>query len=226
MLWDNGNDYLDRAAHTWRDPTAISIHLKAVAGVTNSLPDSTEDLAATTQWTSAYIWHRVGDAVTDQSLPFLLNGNTLQSVKSSAGKTLTSGTDYAVSGANITFKASFLSTFVSPTTAPGVVGNVTLSFSTGADLILQIVQWDIPVLNSTSSAASTAAASGADLDIPITYKGLQKPATVKAVLADGTPLVDTWTVYLGPLQQARTVRSALPFLPHFFFRYLQASWYI
>src|SRR5689334_1924235 len=25
MLWDNGNDYLDRSSHKWRDPVAQSI---------------------------------------------------------------------------------------------------------------------------------------------------------------------------------------------------------
>jgi endoglucanase len=39
--------------------------------------------------------------------------------------------------------------------------------------------------------------------MPITYAGLAVVAAVNAVLADGTFLADTWTQYLGLLQQGR-----------------------
>ena len=142
----------------------------------------------------------VGTTVTDQTLPFLLNGNTLKSI-SSPSKTLRANTDYIVSGSNITFKASLLSAFVSSTTVPGSIANLTLTFSAGANLLVNIVQWDAPVLGSTTSAA----VSGSDLSIPITWKGIDKPAAVRALESDGTYLVNTWTVHLGPLQQGRTV---------------------
>ena len=200
MLWDGGADFLDRAAHTWRDQVTINILMNATASVANSLPDSTENGVATSQWTSAYIFHQVGTAVTDQTLPFLLNRNTLKSI-SSPSKTLMANTDYIVRGSNITFKASLLSTFVSSTTTPGSIANLTLTFSAGANLLVNIVQWDVPVLGSTTSAA----VSGSDLSIPITWKGIGKPAAIKALESDGAYLEDTWTVYLGPLQQGQTV---------------------
>ncbi|KAF2502942.1 endoglucanase B [Lophium mytilinum] len=199
LLWDNGNDFLDRSSHTWRDQVAIDIITNATEGVANSLPDSTTDGAATSQWSSAYIYHKAGTSVTDQSLPFLLNGNTLESIHSSSKK-LAASTDYVVDGSNITFKASLLSSFISSSTAPGPVTNLTLTFSAGASLVVTVVQWDVPVLGSTTSKA----VSGADLAIPITWKGVSKPAAVQALESDGTYLEDTWTVYLGPLQQART----------------------
>jgi len=46
MLWDNGQDFLDRTQSRWRDPTAQSILSVAASSTntSNALPDSTEDL--------------------------------------------------------------------------------------------------------------------------------------------------------------------------------------
>jgi endoglucanase len=201
IIWDNGLDHLDRTTSTWRDPTSISIINNPSAQ--NSLPDSTEDAAATSQWTSAYIFHKVGTDVTDQTLPFLFNGNTLTSITDSKGSTLKQGADYTVSGSDITFKAPFLSTYISASTTPGIIADLTLKFSAGASPIIQIVQWDTPSLSSTSAAASSV--SGSDLSIPITWKGIPKPAAVKVLTKSGRFLFDDWTQWLGPLQQARSV---------------------
>ncbi|KAF4310013.1 putative extracellular protein [Botryosphaeria dothidea] len=205
VLWDNGNDFLDRSAHTWRDQSAIDIYLNAVDGVSNSLPDSTEDGQATSQFTSAYIWHQVGTPVVAQSLPFLFNDNTLSSI-SVGGNPLAEGSDYSTNGSSITFTQSFLSQHVSTDAAPGVKANLTLSFSAGADIEVQIVQWDTPTVASNSTTAA-AADNGSDFTIPITYKGLSKPATVLALTTDGTIVFDDWTQYLGPLEKGRATYS-------------------
>jgi endoglucanase len=76
-----------------------------------------------------------------------------------------------------------------------------LAFSREASLVVTVVEWDVPVLGSTDSKA----VCGADLAIPITWKGIARPAAVRALESDGTYLEDSWTQYLGPLQQARTV---------------------
>lgn len=206
MLWDNGDDQLDRNTGKWRDPVSIDILMNAVKGVANSLPDGTTDGAATTQQSSAYIFHKVGEEVTDQDLGFLLNGNTLESIHGSDGSALDAESDYTTSGSTVTFKAAFLSKFLSPTADPGSKTSVTLKFSAGASLNVELVQWDTPALASTSSKA----VEGADLHIPITYKGLSKVAAVKIVGLDGTYLVDDWTQYLGPLQQGRGVSRNHP----------------
>ena len=205
MLWDNGADFLDRPNDIWRDQTAIDILFTATEGIVNSLPDSTEDTSATTQFTSADIFHRSGTNVTDQILPYLFNGNTLTSISSPSG-TLVEGTDYTVSTNNITYTAHFLSSYLSPTTAPGSIANLTLTFCDGAPLTANIVQWDTPVLASTS--ASAASTNGSDLSIPIQWKGINKPATMRALTANGTELLDTFTEYFGPLQDGRTVSHA------------------
>ncbi|KAF7718212.1 Endo-1,4-beta-D-glucanase [Penicillium ucsense] len=202
VLWDNGLDQLDRSTGKFRDPNSISIINKSTASTGNALADSTVDASATSQFSSAFIYHQYGTPVTAQSLPFIFNGNTLTSISDSTGATLTSGTDYSVSGSNIVFSASYLSKHVTATTAPGVIASLTLNFSGGASTpLVQLVQWKPPTLGSTSAAASSV--SGSDLHIPITWGGLPRLATVKALTKTGTYLVDSWTQYLGPLQQAR-----------------------
>ncbi|KAI9148885.1 Endoglucanase B [Paramyrothecium foliicola] len=198
VVWDNGLDHLDREAASWRDPTNLDVLLNAVKGTSNSLPDSTVDGAATEQSSSAYIFNRVGNAVENYELPWLFNGNTLTKVTLD-GKDLTADTDYTVAASSITFTASFLSPLLSADATPGSKGQLTLSFSAGADIAVEIVQWDVPTLSQTSSKA----VGGADLPLPVKWNGLPKLATVKILQEDGTYLVDDWTNVLGPLQQAR-----------------------
>jgi endoglucanase len=202
MVWDNGEGYLDRVLHKLRDPVAIELVETAIKGVTNSLADSTTDPAAATQFSSAYVYHKVGDAVVDQALPFLLNGNTVKSIATSTGTALTSS-DYSVSGSNVTIKSAFLSKYLSSSAAPGSKANLTVTFSAGAHANIEIVQYAVPTLGSSSSAA----VAGADLSIPVTWKGLNKVAAVKMLESNQVYLFDTWTVYYGPLQQARGVSS-------------------
>lgn len=211
MLWDNGADNLDRPAHKWRDPVSVNIIMNALKLVANSLPDSTTDPQATSQWSSAYIFHKVGEPVISQKLPLLLNHNTLVSVTGSDGKVLEVGSDYTVSGSNVTFTAAFLSRFLSATAEPGIKSTLTLTFSAGSPFTIDIVQWDTPELASNSSVAKT----GSDLRIPVTYKGLKKVAAVKIVADGGVYVFDDWTQYLGPLQQGRGVRDAAPWFPKY-----------
>lgn len=119
------------------------------------------------------------------------------------GSALTEGTDYSISGSNIVFSATYLSSVYTASTAPGVLATLTLEFSAGASSTIEIVQWDTPTLESTEAAASEVA--GSDFLIPISWKGLPFPAAVKVLTSSGTYLFDDWTQYLGPLQQARAV---------------------
>jgi len=205
MLWDNGADFLDRGARTWRDPVSKEIIIDAAKGVANSLADSTEDAKATSQTSSAYIFHKIGSPVSAQTLPFKLNGNTVKGLKGPAGP-LASPADYSLSGSSITFTPAFLSKHISASAATGIKANITVSFSAGADSQIQIVQWDVPTI---SGATSSKAERGKDLLIPITWKGISKPAAVKALLSDGQYLADDWTKWMGPLQQAHAVSFLL-----------------
>jgi endoglucanase len=176
----------------------------AVAGEANALPDSTTDPNAITQSTSADLFVRVGQNVTSQSLPYILPSNkTLILISGANNDTITRGADYSISGSTIVFSASFLRIYFTPSTSPGSIANLTLRFSSGADLTLNLVLWDTPTINSTSSSVATA--DGSSISIPVHWKGINKPAAVKAVTANGTYLVDDFTKYYGPLQNARTV---------------------
>jgi endoglucanase len=201
IVWDNGDGYLDRTTNSWRDPQVVNILNSAVKGVSNSLSDSTTDASASWQSSSAYVFHKVGDQVTDQTVSFVLGRNTVKSISTSSAQWLSSSTDYSVSSGNVTLKSSFLSQYLSSSASPGSKANLTVTFSAGSSATVEIVQWDVPVLGATTSKA----VSGSDLVIPITWKGLCKLAAVKMLRSDGVYLFDDWTQYLGPLQQARGV---------------------
>ncbi|KAJ4374175.1 hypothetical protein N0V83_002916 [Neocucurbitaria cava] len=203
ILWDNGADFLDRASHQWRDGVAIDIYRNAVQGVANALPDSTTDGSATSQQSSAYIYHKKGANVTDVALPFHFNGNTLKDISltsssTTANKSLTKDKDYTVSAETITFASPFLSTILTPPSKPQAPRKPNPHLLRRRPLTVTIIQYATPVLASTSSPLP---ANSSDLLIPITWAGQTRPAAVKAVKSDGGYLVDDWTQYLGPLQQ-------------------------
>ncbi|APA10925.1 hypothetical protein sscle_07g056950 [Sclerotinia sclerotiorum 1980 UF-70] len=206
VLWDNGLDFLDRNTNTWYDPISMSVLFNAAKGVSNSLPDGTVDTSATSQNTSAYIFHKVGDPVIAQSLPFLLNGNTLTSITTSSGTTLATSSYSITSAGVLTFTQAYLSTLYSSTSTPGIKATLSLTFSAGSPSQIQVVQWATPTLSQTSFSKQTSS----DLTIPINYAGLSEVAAVKALNADGSYMVsgDSWTQYLGPLQQARWTYSS------------------
>ncbi|KAI8937869.1 hypothetical protein NX059_005558 [Plenodomus lindquistii] len=198
VLWDNGADFLNRATHLWRDPVALDIYQNAVKGIPNALPDSTTD-GSTTQYSSAYLYQRSNASVTAQTLPFLFNGNTLSKI-ALGSKQLAKGKDYTVAGESITFTAPFLKTVLTPTAPTGSLANLTLTFNRGAALTVNILKYDVPTLNATTIPLPT---TSADTLIPITWKGQNRPATIKAVKSDGSLLMDEWTSVLPPLQQGR-----------------------
>ncbi|KAK0720181.1 glycoside hydrolase superfamily [Lasiosphaeris hirsuta] len=202
VMWDNGEDNLDRATGLWRDKLAVDITMAAVKGVANSLADSTVDASATKQESSAYVFNRVGIDARDRTLPFILNGNTFKSL--AVGETaLEEGRDYTIAGSNVTLKQSFLSRYLGAFVEPGSKANVTVTFSSGVPSQIELVQWHVPLLGSTSSSAKDVP-SGSELGIPIEWRGLHKVAAVKiAASGDGAYLVDDWTQWLPELQKGR-----------------------
>lgn len=199
IIWDNGLDQFNRTSDTWYDPIDPDVLFSAVAGTTNSLADSTTDPSATSQNSSAYLFHKVGDPVIAQSVPYLLNGNTLKTIKNSAGTALSTAQYSMSSTGSLTLSAAYLSTLYTSTSAAGTKEELTLSFSAGTPLTLTIVQYATPIIPTTSYVVNPSA----DLYIPVTYQGLPEVAAVTAYNADGTYFIDSWTQYLGPLQQAR-----------------------
>ncbi|KAI1073575.1 glycoside hydrolase family 5 protein [Whalleya microplaca] len=198
ILWDNGEDHFNRDTKVWKDPHEIAVLLQAVAGESNSLADATTDASATEQSSSAFVFHKVGEEVAEQTISIVLNGNTLKSISTDDGTALEADSDYSVSGGDVTFSSSFLSKYVSADAEPGSKANLTLTFSAGATAGVEIVQWTVPTLGASESTA----VAGADLKIPITWGGLRYAAAVKMLRSDGVYLFDDWTQYLGPLQAA------------------------
>lgn len=199
IIWDAGNDVLDRQNHAWFDPIGVSIHINAINGARNSLPDSTIDPSQSSQDTSAFIFVRDVDAVSDQRRPFLFNGNSVAGITDGNGA-LVEGSDFVLDESGITFTESFLSPYFPSGGENGVKASLVISFSAGADIVVQMVQWAPPELPSSSSHA----VEGAEVAVAVDWQGIEKPATVAAYLSDGSPLVDSWTVNLGPLQRGRT----------------------
>lgn len=209
MLWDASIHFVVNTREPWQDPTALDILLNAADGIINVLPDSTDDGAANEQWSSSNIWHRVGSNITDQSLPFIWNGEILESIVYMRSDFLEPelvihGTDFTEDGNNLTFRASFLSKIFSSDASPGVKANLTVHTSSGAELILQAVQWDTPQPATTDFVVNATNVKN-DLYIPFEFKGLNKMATVKARMVNSSYLIDDWTQWLGPLQQGRLV---------------------
>ncbi|KAK5109381.1 hypothetical protein LTR62_007047 [Meristemomyces frigidus] len=204
--WDNGATDFDRGSGKFRDPVVKDIIVQAAQGKTNSLADSTEDESGLTQVSSAYLYHTAGKAPTpptDLTASYLLNGNTITSVRSPSGQTLSKGPDYTVTGGNVTFKAPLISKYITPHTPFGQVANFTILFSHGATLQTTLVKLGQSKL-ATNTSIATASTATTDLRIPVTYATIPKVAAVQAKLADGTCLFDTWTVYLPAIQQCRS----------------------
>lgn len=198
-IWDTGNDHLDRDAHAWRDPTGLQLYFNALLGNSNSLPDSTVDTSATSQFSSAFAFHKAGDAVENIIVSFTLNGNSVSSI-SNGSVELRDGTDYIVNGAEIILTASFLSQYFTDSSTEGVKATLMVAFSPGPSIPVQLVQWDTPVLPVSSAQPTT----GSDIDVAVQWNGVGKPATVAAFRSDGIPLVDEWTQGSPPLQRGRT----------------------
>jgi endoglucanase len=178
---------------------ALDIYRNAVKGIANALPESTTDGSATTQSSSAYIYHRKNETVGDATLGFTFNGNTLSKI-SKGSRQLAKGKDYTVAGEKITFTSAYLKTIITPSSPTGSLANLTLTFNRGAALQVNVLQYTTPVLSSNSGPLP---AAGQDLLVPVKWSGQNRPAAVKATKADGTYLVDDWTQYLPVLQQGR-----------------------
>ncbi|KAH8790415.1 hypothetical protein F5882DRAFT_438266 [Hyaloscypha sp. PMI_1271] len=176
-----GADDFNRPANTWNDPVTLDVWFNAATRITNTLADSTTDPQATSKITSASIFHKVGEVVYPQSITYLMDDNTLTSVKTSAGTALNSS-QYSMPGGTLALSGTYLATLYKLDSAPGTEETLTLTFSSGTSLTLQIVQYSTPKMATTTYKIDTST----NLDMPITYAGLPVVAAVKAILADGS----------------------------------------
>lgn len=204
ILWDNGNDLLDRTIGKWRDEVGRQIYIETQKSDRVSLADSTTDGNALEQDSSAYVFHRLGEETPENyTLPFILNGNKFSKVKAGK-KTLKSGRDYVISGSSIVLQKAFLSQHLTSTTPAGILDTVlTVSFNRGPDLPVELVVWSPPTTSSPVVHLSDVNTAN-EVVVPISFSGIARPATVAIYRADGSIAFDDWTVWLYPLQRGRT----------------------
>lgn len=214
MLWDTSASFVVNGPTQYGDQTALNIILSASKGISNALADTTTDNQALTQFTSAYLFQKHGEAIKDTGLPFIWNNHKVLSIEQSLASTgartkLKANADYTIDGSNLTFKAAYMSKLFPENALPEFKANLTLHFDQGADLIIRAVLWDTPIISQTTIKATTDLTQS-DLKIRLQANGITgKAASMKAQLANNECLSDTWTKWMSPLQKCRTVSMSL-----------------
>ncbi|GIJ35564.1 cellulase family glycosylhydrolase [Micromonospora sediminimaris] len=162
QLWDNGQHF-DRVAFQWKDPELWA-----------QIRSSWTTRSGTASSDQVYV-PRTG-SITAKSLTLNLNGTTFSGLRQGSTN-LTQGTDYTVSGNQLTITASALTRLVG-NRAYGVNASLQARFSAGVPWRIDVITYDTPVL---SSATGTTAAFA----IPTQFRGDQL-ATMEARYADGS----------------------------------------
>ncbi|GIH02342.1 hypothetical protein Rhe02_04090 [Rhizocola hellebori] len=162
MLWDNGQHF-GRTSLQWSDPELI--------GQIKSSWTTRSGTASSDQ-----IFNARASAITAKTVTLNLNGTTFLGVRQGTTD-LVAGTDYTISGSQLTFTAAAL-TRLSGSRAYGVNATVNVRFSQGVPWRINIVTYDPPVLQNASGSSGS-------FTIPTTFRGDQL-ATMEAKYADGT----------------------------------------
>ncbi|WP_405109322.1 cellulase family glycosylhydrolase [Micromonospora sp. NBC_01405] len=162
MLWDNGQ-HLGRTTFQWSDPELIA-QIKS-SWTTRSGTAST-DLMFTAK----------ASPITAKAITLNLNGTSFLGLRQGSTD-LVQGTDYTVSGNQLTLTASAL-TRLSGNRAYGVNAVLSARFSQGVPWRINVLTYDRPILgNATGTTASFA--------VPTQFRGDQL-ATMEAKYADGS----------------------------------------
>ncbi|XVV00465.1 cellulase family glycosylhydrolase [Actinosynnema sp. CA-248983] len=162
MLWDNGQHF-GRTSFQWSDPELIA-QIKS---------------SWTTRSGTAYadqIFSPKSSPVTAKTLALNLNGTTFTGLRHGTTE-LVRGTDYTISGDQLTLTASAM-TRLSGTREHGTNAVLHARFSKGVPWRINLVTYDTPVL-------SDATGTTAGFAIPTAFKGDQL-ATMEAKYDDGT----------------------------------------
>ncbi|GAA2625776.1 cellulase family glycosylhydrolase [Paractinoplanes durhamensis] len=162
MLWDNGQHF-DRTSLVWHDPELY--------GQIKSSWTTRSGTASTDQ-----IFLPKSGTIPARTITLNLNGTTFTALRQN-GKNLVQGTDYSLSGDQLTLTAAAL-TRLTGSRAYGVNAQLSVVFSAGVPWRLDIRTSDIPVLAAATGTTSAFA-------IPTTFRG-DVLATMEAKYADGT----------------------------------------
>ncbi|PZG09823.1 cellulase, partial [Micromonospora craterilacus] len=162
QLWDNGQHF-NRTTFQWRDAELFA-----------QIKSSWTTRSGTASSDQVYV-PRTG-SITAKSLTLNLNGTTFQGLRQGSTN-LAQGTDYTVSGNQLTITASALTRLVG-SRAYGVNASLQARFSAGVPWRIDVITYDTPVLsNATGSTGSFA--------VPTQFRGDQL-ATMEAKYADGS----------------------------------------
>ncbi|TDB81637.1 cellulase family glycosylhydrolase, partial [Micromonospora sp. KC721] len=172
MLWDNGQHF-DRTSFVWKDPELFA---QIKSSWTTRSGTASSDL----------LFNAKATAITSKTLTLNLNGTSFVGVRQ--GDTdLVRGTDYTVSGDQLTFTAAAL-TRLTGNRAYGVNATLHLRFSAGVPWRVNVISYDRPVLSNATGTTSSFA-------IPTQFRGDQL-ATMEAKYADGSNAgPHDWTSY-------------------------------
>ena len=162
QLWDNGQHF-GRTSFQWSDPELIA-----------QIRSSWTTRSGTASSDQVYV-PRSG-AITSRSLTLNLNGTTFQGLRQGSTD-LANGTDYTVSGSQLTLTASALTRLVG-SRAYGVNATLHARFSNGVPWRINVITHDPPVL-------SNAIGSTGAFTIATQFRGDQL-ATMEARYADGS----------------------------------------
>ncbi|MGP3962282.1 cellulase family glycosylhydrolase [Nonomuraea sp. 3N208] len=162
MLWDNGQHF-NRTSFQWADPELFA-QIKS-SWTTRSGTASSDQ-----------VFNARSSAITSKTLTLNLNGTSFVGIRHGSTD-LVRGTDYTVSGDQLTFTASAL-TRLTGSRAYGVNATLWARFSQGVPWRIDIVTYDTPTVQNASGTTSPFA-------IPTAFRGDQL-ATMEAKYADGS----------------------------------------
>lgn len=172
MLWDNGQHF-GRTTYQWSDPQLYNI-----------MKTSWSNRSSTAE--SDLINLKKGASAKNVTVKLNLNGNTLSSIFFGSQQLL-QGTDYTLSGDQLTFKAARLTSLTSSGKL-GVNAVLTAHFNKGADWNFNVILYDTPVLSNAQGTTSS-------FKIPAVFNGTTL-ATMEAVYSTGGNAgPQNWTPY-------------------------------
>lgn len=161
MLWDNGQHF-NRTTFQWSDPELFG-QIRS-SWTTRSATASTDQIFVPRSTT-----------ITSKTVTLNLNGATFSGIRHN-NTDLVRGTDYTVTGDQLTLTASALTRLVG-SRAHGVNASLSVRFSQGVPWRINIVSYDNPVLQNATGTTT--------LTIPTAFRGDQL-ATMEAKYADGS----------------------------------------
>jgi endoglucanase len=162
MLWDNGQ-HLNRTTFQWSDPE-LAAQIKSSWTVRSGTASAD------------FVYVPKASAITSKTLTLNLNGATFSSLRQGS-TVLAPGTDYSVSGGQLTLTAAAV-TRLAGNRAYGVNATLHAHFSQGVPWRISVITFDPPVQQSASGTTSS-------LVIPTTFRGDQL-ATMEAKYPDGS----------------------------------------